>query len=225
MKTNLRHRTKLITLGFIALLSTVSAGPAAAQPLPGPSVAPIADSRPAIASLSLKERKGLQAEINQVLAETKGGKQISANEVSWQNGAVVLVLPLPGQDTAPAYSKATAGSNEAQGAAVEAQDAAVDWKGCPAGRADNRWYCFYEHPYWGGRRLQWNHSHCAENISLHDYNFAYMTSSWVNTTYNVRVETYTDMGNPMWTEEPQYMSADVPGHFNDEATHFSACRT
>ncbi|MFE4794388.1 peptidase inhibitor family I36 protein [Streptomyces sp. NPDC056708] len=48
----------------------------------------------------------LQQEINEVLATTQGGTQISRNEISWNDGQAILAFPLPGEGTAPASSPA-----------------------------------------------------------------------------------------------------------------------
>ncbi|GAA5064736.1 peptidase inhibitor family I36 protein [Streptomyces similanensis] len=50
----------------------------------------------------------LQQEINEVLANTQGGVQISPNEIAWDNGNVIMSFPEPGETDAPASSPAAA---------------------------------------------------------------------------------------------------------------------
>ncbi|MDQ0313422.1 hypothetical protein J2S46_008075 [Kitasatospora herbaricolor] len=98
--------------------------------------------------------------------------------------------PLPGQNAAPVSSAAALreqGATEAQVEAAQSPSAvsAADWHGCPAGQADNRWYCFYEDSNWGGRRLQWIDPHCNNGPSYFgDYGFRDKASGWSNTTQN-----------------------------------------
>ncbi|MCX2971961.1 hypothetical protein OSB71_24430, partial [Streptomyces sp. JHD 1] len=52
------------------------------------------------------EVTSLQREINDVLAKTDGGVQISENEIAWENGSVIMSFPLPGETQAPPSSAA-----------------------------------------------------------------------------------------------------------------------
>ncbi|RQP09141.1 MAG: hypothetical protein EAS51_12550 [Microbacteriaceae bacterium] len=51
---------------------------------------------PLAASAADKDSDALQARIDAVLAEYPGGVQIAANEIAWDEGAVVLTLDAPG---------------------------------------------------------------------------------------------------------------------------------
>ncbi|MFJ8730533.1 peptidase inhibitor family I36 protein [Streptomyces bauhiniae] len=46
----------------------------------------------------------VQQQINDVLATTQGGEQISSNEIAWQDGNVIMSFPDPGEWSAPASS-------------------------------------------------------------------------------------------------------------------------
>ncbi|MFE2969439.1 hypothetical protein ACFXKC_38395 [Streptomyces sp. NPDC059340] len=48
----------------------------------------------------------LQQQIDDVLAKTDGGVQISRNEIAWNGGEVIMAFPLPGETQAPVSSPA-----------------------------------------------------------------------------------------------------------------------
>ncbi|MGA4846611.1 hypothetical protein ACOBQB_10200 [Streptomyces sp. G5(2025)] len=48
----------------------------------------------------------LQQQIDEVLAKTEGGVQISKNEIAWDGGAAILAFPLTGETQAPPSSPA-----------------------------------------------------------------------------------------------------------------------
>lgn len=102
----------------------------------------------------------LQLEIEELLVQHPTAFQISDHEIAWNDGTVVLSLPVP----------------EGEGAKIEA---AATVEGCPSG-----WFCFYQHINFNrgqsGRRLQF--SDCASagvTQFLTDYGFQNQTSSWV----------------------------------------------
>lgn len=53
-------------------------------------------------SLSPAQRAELQAEVDQHLKNYGGGVQIGINQVSYENGQMILTLPLPGESSARA---------------------------------------------------------------------------------------------------------------------------
>ncbi|MEU5584590.1 peptidase inhibitor family I36 protein [Streptomyces chrestomyceticus] len=48
----------------------------------------------------------MQQQIDEVLAKTEGGVQISRNEIAWEEGSVIEAFPLPGETHAPPSSQA-----------------------------------------------------------------------------------------------------------------------
>ncbi len=220
------RRTLPVSLGALALLGTLTVSHATAQEQPASLPrASAADSRADVQALSAEQREALQSEMDATLAVTAGGVQISANEISWQdeNGQVVLVLPLPGQEIAPPSSPAAVPEPD------DTSAEAVDWENCPAGKNDNRWYCFYQNSNFGGRRLQWNHAHCSAPMILDNYDFSRKISSWVNTTrdidfWGMKVTVYDLLGNKLWVEEPWTKVSSLSSARNDKAEFFKACR-
>ncbi|MFI5809230.1 peptidase inhibitor family I36 protein [Streptomyces sp. NPDC051561] len=126
------------------------------------------DIRAEIKSLTLDERRILQAEIDDTITKTNNGAvQISANEVSWNGGEPIVTFPLPGEKRVPAPSEAALLLDNVDPAdinGIQAQAAEPDWKGCPAGASDNRWYCFYQWPNFEGKMIKWNWAHCGTGI-------------------------------------------------------------
>ncbi|MGV9312934.1 peptidase inhibitor family I36 protein [Streptomyces sp. NPDC003691] len=205
-----------------------ASGPAApaapAVVLPAPSAG---DTRAAVTALDAGQRSQLQAEIDQQLAATTGGVQISANEISYNGGEPIMVFPLPGAATAPASSGAAL-TTEGVDPAVIGTNAV---EGCPAGEWDNRWYCFYQHPDFGGRRLQWNQEHC-NGVNFGQYDFRNRASGWVNTTipgHPLRLNVHVWDTDPapddfLWTGTPGGKDAHVGAANNDKADLFRSCR-
>lgn len=188
------------------------------------------DMRPIVQALSADDAVLLQREVDEQLATTPGGVQVSANEVAYPDGGPVITFPMPGESQAPASSAAALkaqGASDTEVATIE-QDAAkpasdVDWHGCPAGASDNRWYCFYEYRSFGGRRLQWNEKHC-DYMDFNPWDFEGETSSWVNTgALTVKAYTESDYSGlfVIWTEKPQNMSAAA--NPDNAALGFTAC--
>ncbi|WP_186768020.1 peptidase inhibitor family I36 protein [Streptomyces qinzhouensis] len=202
-----------------------SAPDAAAVALPAPSAG---DTRAAVTALDAGQRSQLQSEIDQQLAATTGGVQISANEISYNGGEPIMVFPLPGAATAPASSGAALTAEGVDPAVIQE----ITVEGCPAGDWDNRWYCFYQHPDFGGRRLQWNYEHC-NGVNFGQYDFRNRASGWVNTTIpnhpaRLYVRVYDTDPAPddyLWTGNPGAKDAHVGAANNDKADLFRACRS
>ncbi|GAA2484478.1 hypothetical protein GCM10023100_29770 [Actinocorallia cavernae] len=152
----------------------------------------------------------LQQQINEVLAKTQGGVQISSNEIAWENGNVIMAFPEPGETSAPTSSPAAA-KLEATVSAPEgtspaaiiaaADDASADDavdegstdddpsgvvaagsdSGCPTVTFGNDFYCFYQYKNYGGRRIQFSEKYTMSNaVMLDKYDFENRTSSWSN---------------------------------------------
>jgi hypothetical protein len=137
----------------------------------------------------------LQDQIDHQLAVTQGGVQTGPNEVSYQGGRVVMTFPMPGSARA------------------------LDIEGCPEGLSV-KWYCFYEKPDFGGRKLQFNDC-SSEGVTQYfaNFNFTAMTSSWANTKNGGVI--YVFNGNTrLWTEHPNSKDARL-GANDNHATYFT----
>ncbi|MDG9703868.1 peptidase inhibitor family I36 protein [Streptomyces sp. DH37] len=170
LRTNRRSlRTAAVAVTAIASLAGITQAQA--------SEAPGADD-PAAPTGTLQES------IDEVLASTEGGTQISPYEISWEGGAVIMSFPRPGEAKAPTSSP-TARKLQAKLAGkpqmgpLVAEWVAGDHEGCPTEVFGNDWYCFYQYENYGGRRLQWNATH-EKPVYFSKYDFVNKTSSWVN---------------------------------------------
>ncbi|MFJ8437321.1 peptidase inhibitor family I36 protein [Kitasatospora sp. NPDC094019] len=228
----MRKASSVLVALCVAVGGVLAAGPAADAAPTASAVArswAAADGRAEVRGLSAQAGTELQEQIDRQLATTRGGVQISANEVSY-NGDPIVVFPLPGHTTAPAASKAalkqqgvTAAQIQALSESPAAATGGPDWHGCPAGKADNRWYCFYEDKDWRGRRLQWNNEHCSTPVHFSGYGFEGQTSSWVNTGA-LQVNVYTSGGTGLWRELPGTMVSYVGDAMDNKAGYFYACK-
>ncbi|MCX5604092.1 peptidase inhibitor family I36 protein [Streptomyces phaeochromogenes] len=217
---------------LVASLLTVNASTATAEGIPSLPTVAAEDSRDEVQSLTIDEREALQAEIDATIAETNNGAaQISANEISWNGGEVIMTLPLPGEAAAPAPTEAALALDGVSAAEVEdVQAEAASWNGCPAGANDNRWYCFYQYAGFEGRRVQWNHAHCASGINFSDYGFNNKTTGVINTTKNIdywgmNLTLYHDWFTGNALRVPPYTKISQLDSFHDNKfSSFTACR-
>ncbi len=162
-----RRFSSLLALVTGALCAALLAAPAAAAPT------------------------GVQAEIDAVIAQ-HGGKQISATEVSWNGGAVVLSVVMP---------------HGVSAAAVE---------GCADGA-----YCFYQHQNFGGRKLTFRDCTVAGlRQNLYDYGFDNMTTSWVANKSLRLVDVFHGTNTRLWQERAHAKSSNVGTADNDKADWF-----
>jgi len=142
-------------------------------------------------------RAANQMQIDQILRDYPGGERLSDNEVAWNEGSVVLVLPTLQAQTCYPWSGCV--------------------HGCPPG-----WYCFYEHWEFGGRRLQF--SDCSPGgttQSLRDYGFENQTSSWVvNRSLNFVNVNDSEGGGNLWNADSHSVSTWVGPEANDRADWF-----
>jgi hypothetical protein len=217
--------TVATSLGLTGLTSLASAAPNSIE-----MSTASADNRSAVRALTGAQQQELQRQIDETLASTRGGVQISANEISWNRGQPILTLPLPGQRIAPAASPAALRLESLD--PTDVTPASTNWHGCPAGNDDNRWYCFYQYSDFGGRRLQWNWAKCATPTYFSTYGFANKASSWVNTTptksyWGMDVTVWQSAGNPdyvLWHEPPWHQVSYVGKSDDNKADYFEACR-
>lgn len=181
-------------------------------------------------SAAAAERNPLQEQINQVLAATEGGVQISAYEIAWNNGEVIMSFPLAGESKARASSPAAQRlqakvADKPEGTIKPATaDSTLATYYCPTEYFGNDWYCFYEHKDYGGRRLQWNAAH-PSGIDFWEYDFGDKTSSWSNEGgLHIEVDTGWIDGPRQWIwfEGPHSKSPYVGDANNDRADIFYA---
>ncbi|WP_157845616.1 hypothetical protein [Kitasatospora phosalacinea] len=147
-----------MTNALVAVVVMIGGGVAtasAAEAAPASPVTEVSGSRASVKALSRQQASSLQAQIDEQLATTRGGTQVSANEVSYDNGNVITTFPLPGESTAPPSSGAAVkgASSPEKTAEGSASPVSVDWHGCPHGLIADDWYCFYEDELFQGRRL------------------------------------------------------------------------
>ncbi|MFJ6438289.1 peptidase inhibitor family I36 protein [Streptomyces sp. NPDC091416] len=173
----------------------------------------------------------LQQEINQVLASTEGGVQISQNEIAWEGGEAIMAFPLPGETQAPISSPAaqrlqakvagkTTGTVESEATQGDATILASD--NCPTQVFGNDWYCFYQNTNFGGRRLQWNAAHTSR-VYFSAYDFDNETSSWSNKggkTIRVYEDFWVNNPTHLWTEENHSSSSSVYYADDNRADYF-----
>ena len=170
---------------------------------------------------------GVQAQINQQLQQYPGGVQTSPNEVSYDNGNVVMVFPdASGQLPTDSTSRPElASSGSATTAAVTASTSNY---GCPTGTFVN-WYCFYQNINFnhynsdGGRMLEFRD--CASGglyQTFVNYGFNDQTSSWINTVSSTDVDVYNNTGPSgyLWNELGVSRAAYVGDANNDKASAF-----
>ncbi|MFF2375079.1 peptidase inhibitor family I36 protein [Streptomyces xiamenensis] len=176
----------------------------------------------------------LQEQINEILNNTDGGVQISDNEIAWDGGEVIMSLPLPGQVEAPPSSPEAIRlqaqisgvplAEVLEAAASNIELAASD--SCPTEVFGNDWYCFYQHPHYEGRRLQWN-ARKLNMVYFSAYDFVNKTSSWSNRGGKIiyvygRTKSGDDSScnNSLWIEMPKERLAIVPKSLDNRADCF-----
>lgn len=167
--------TLCATFGLVASAGTASSAPTRAKT---PMV-----------KLSPADEQAMQALIDAHLKKSDksvGGKQISINQIAYDDGKTILTFPLPG----------------------ERQARAIDEPITPLGTANCSYYyaCLYDGTWFDGARL--SRSKC-ERVYLPYYNFGYITSSIHNNqtagTQTVILNTY-----------PQVLNANLaPSRVND----------
>ncbi|MFE7332967.1 peptidase inhibitor family I36 protein [Streptomyces sp. NPDC057565] len=171
----------------------------------------------------------LQEQIEQVLANTEGGVQISMNEIAWEGGEVIMSFPMPGEDQAPASSPAAqrlqakvAGESARPVEPVLDQETAEVTDNCPTQIFGNDWYCFYQNSNFGGRRLQWNATHRSP-VYFSKYDFDNEVSSWSNKG-GKKITVYEDFWTSgptwLWSEYAHSRDTYVGGTADNRADYF-----
>ncbi|SQD99529.1 conserved exported hypothetical protein [Parafrankia sp. Ea1.12] len=183
--------------------------PAAAQTSPSQeSVVPKVDDQAIAGSLKapLADRVAAQLRL------APGGVKISPNEISWDDGKVVMVFPQDGETAAPASSSAVLDG----GVSTQAI------QGCPTQYLGADYYCFYEHGNYGGRRLQFKDH--PQFVLFSTYAFNNQASSWVNGGAAYITVYDGDAGNSpvLWGMPAHTQSSLVAAANNDRATSFYA---
>lgn len=212
-----------LVAGAIAMPSAVNATPAAM---------PFGNEL----GLATTDALQLQQDVNSVLAKAPGGKQVSQFEIIWDGGKVIEAFPAPGQRQAPPMSdtaiRATAPNARAAKKRIKAKKR-IQTRGssssCPWS-VGVKYYCFYEHSNFDGRRLQWSYQYChsynySRYINFADYAFGNKTSSWVNNS-NYKISAFDGKnagGTLLWQEGRVSNSPYVGGPSNDKASSFKAC--
>lgn len=195
------------------------------------SAAPV--SRSPLEAIVDNESLPVQTRIDAQLKLAPGGTQVGPNEVSWNNGSLMISFPDAGAVAAPPMSAPAlktagmlpAGTAAQKSASVEAV-AAASIGGCPTVTFGNDWYCFYADANYGGRRLQWSDSYPVSGggIAFQDYGFQYQMSSWVNGGGKY-IDVYYLSGpyvQPLnlLTEPPHTSSSSMAPNQNDRASGF-----
>ncbi|MFD8478702.1 hypothetical protein [Kitasatospora sp. NPDC059673] len=231
---------KLLTLASsILLLAGAATGAAqAAPPKPASYVMAQSDARAEVSGMTVAQATELQAQIDDQLRKSPGGTQISATEISWNGGNVVMEFPVPGQKQASLTSAKALGPNAARRPAAAGEVDLVasgtcydtgtcQYQKCPYGWTD-QWYCLYQDSDWGGRRLQWK-DHYPYEQTLDTWNFSYQASGWVNTSLKTVVEVWGPGGQRLWFEPARDNFFSDPTHnsfvgwdANDKATSFTS---
>ena len=184
-----------------------------------------------------------QQQLDAVMSLRPGGIQVSDNAVVWGNGDVVLVVPSPGQRTAPAglgnnvrkellttpalrRLDTTSSVNSANTtSAAQVAQAADAWHGCPGGYTVKDYYCFYQYSDWGGRRVQFSGDTSPGYAD--EWGFDNGTTSWVSRDVDCIVEAFNYKNlnpvNRLWTEQENSMSSYV-GSANSNKLSAWTCR-
>lgn len=173
----------------------------------------------------------LEKEVKNLVTKFHGTRK-SINEVEWENGKVVEILPLPtgleALNSAPVST--VKGGVSAQG--TIAPMATLYSYGCAYSTSGTYWSCIYEHinfnglqqssePPGNGRLLKFQQAGVVQDLAA--YNFRDQTSSWNNNTANlVKIGNISSGGNcknapELWREQPNSLLGFVGATKNDKA--------
>lgn len=158
----------------------------------------------------------VQAEVKQQLASTSGGTQVASNVISYNNGSVRVVFPLPGSGN-QAHDPFGAGPVQGSPQTSVSPNAVGDVHGCPYGFF-TKWSCFYGNAAFGGNMLEFKD--CGYQQYLSTYGFQHNVSSWVNTKDTAYVVVRDGFGSLLWTESQNTESGYVGNAANDRADGF-----
>lgn len=188
------------------------------------------------ATVGSSSESALQQEIDTQLAQYPGGIQVSDNAVAYQQGAVVLVFPNPGQSVAPDGLGPNPRVDQARALGLLAQTPSNSLSatssgtitpystaylhGCPYSTITNAdWYCFYTDINWGGRRLEFKDT--AADFAG-NWGFDNQTTSWVNTNHTFSIYTYSVACNSTlpWIEPSGPASSSYVGSTDNDRLSF-----
>lgn len=175
----------------------------------------------------------LAAEMTAALAQQPGGVQVSDNAMVWDDGAVVVVWPSPGDAAAPLGLGDGVRADVLAGLGLSAAglggEVPADRLGGTSDRISPRgthtscpvdYYCFYTSMNWDGARYQFS-STCSGSAA--SYGFDNNTSSWANRNLDKRINAYdTSGGTLLWTMGAGRTSAYV-GTANDNRMSAWTC--
>lgn len=150
-----RGRRLGIALAIGTLIVGSMAGYAAATGTDAP--ASESDRSAAKVDLSSSERAQLDRQVDAEMSKSPGATRVAVNQLAWDDGDVVLTLPLPG---------------EKQARAVDEPIGTKDSPNCGYGSV-----CLYDDAFYGGRRLSFT---ACKLQKLRNYNFTNRTESWHN---------------------------------------------
>lgn len=172
-------------------LSRILLALAVAMPL---MVSPVTTAPTALAADDDERRIRLQDEMDAYLTTYPGGSQISDNALTYLDGEVVIVFPVPDSRVAPSGLGSNVRDTELARRVQAQVTSSSSVYGCPGGG----WYCFYTDSNFGGRRLQF-FSTCADFAA--DWGFNNSVSAWVNTNPYSQIVALDYSGGPiLWVE-------------------------
>ena len=162
------------------------------------------------------KQASVQAQIDSFLTKHKDAAQTGPDEVSWNDGAVVMTWPDPSTGKVRPAQAANNGKTDAGG-----EIGTMDVNGCPEGYTVRDAYCFYEHSNFAGRMLKFYD--CGGQQYMGQYGFNDKTSSWVNTINNTVIARDFDGTRhvAMWYEQPRTKSSYVGNTYNDRLDAFT----
>ncbi|MEU9576341.1 hypothetical protein [Streptomyces chilikensis] len=197
----------------------------------------------------------LQQQINEVLAATDGGVQISRYEIAWNGGEAIMAFPLPGERHAPPSSTeavklqaetaglSTSATADAVAEAAEQVTGAMADEATPAGEEEptvgvaatspdcptvtigNDYYCFYQYKNWEGRRLAFSAAYRGY-VYFSAYDFVNRTSSWSNKGgKTIYVRGRTESGNDGSCNQYSQNGWTEPAHTNSSSLSASLDNT
>ena len=153
----------------------------------------------------------LAAEMTAALEQHPGGVQVSDNAMAWDDGAIVVVWPDPGETVAPFGLGDGVRPDVVAALGLEASVRSASRTGdvvsrasalsCTPGR-----YCFYPDANFGGVRSEFSTTCSAYAGASLDGT----TSSWVNRNPNRNFHVYDYFGGPrLWTMPAGTLTSDA----------------
>ncbi|GAB3435532.1 hypothetical protein [Actinophytocola sediminis] len=86
----MRTYSRIVAAALVALATTVGIGTASATGAPTDAKAPEV-------VFTAAERQALQAQVDRHLGDYGGGEQVGINEIAYDDGKMILTIPLPGE--------------------------------------------------------------------------------------------------------------------------------